>query len=569
MRRGQITLYVVTMVILGIANARAAQDAQVRPPDRQSWRALQLGDPGAVNNVDAATPAPLYRSFDGRGNNRSHPLWGSAGSDYRREASGAAYVDGLSEPPGADRPSARVISNAIVDQNGVGTEDEHGLSTAIYEFGQFLDHDIGLALSGSTEAFDISVPASDPYFDPSGTGTQLIYLDRSGFDPASGQNSPRQQVNTVTAFIDASQVYGSDGARAAWLREFHGGRLKVRATDMGALLPFNDGSISNANPVGLPATLLVVAGDERANEQPGLTMLHTAFAREHNRQVRRLARLHPNWDDEHLYQEGRRIIGAQMQAITYNEFLPALLGHPLPAYRGYRPMVNPGLSNTFAAAAYRFGHSQVGDDIGVIDQNFVEIGSVDLATAFFNPDVIPAMGGIDPIVRYAAIDNAQRIDNMIVDPLRNFLFGPPGSGGFDLASLNIQRGRDHGLPSYTTVRSDFGLRPVQSFSEITSDTNLAAKLEQLYGSVDKIDAWVGILAEDHTRNSSLGETAAAVIADQFTRLRDGDRFWYQNDTFEPRERSLIERTTLSDVLLRNSGATGLQPNIFKVRLAPG
>jgi hypothetical protein len=305
-----------------------------------------------------------------------------------------------------------------------------------------------------------------------------------------------------------------------------------------------------------------VAGDVRANEQPGLTSLHIIFLREHNAQAARLARLHRDWDDERLYQEARRIVAAEMQVITVNEFLPALLGHRLPEYRGYDPRVNPGISNTFATAAYRFGHAQVGPDIGVLNEDFEEIASLDLADIFFNPAVIPSIGGITPIIRYMATDTAQTIDNKIVDPLRNFLFGPPGSGGFDLASLNIQRGRDHGLGSYNDVRADFGLARVRSFSQITSNAELAATLQRLYTRVDNIDAWVGILAEDHIRGGSVGPTADAVITDQFRRLRDGDRFWYQNDSFDARERAVLESTTLSDILKRNTGIPMLQTRIF-------
>ncbi len=390
----------------------------------------------------------------------------------------------------------------------------------------------------------------------------MIFFDRSAFDPNTGTRNARQQINTVTAFVDASHVYGSDAARAAWLRTFTGGRLKSRQTDVGEQLPLNDGTQANDNPVGAPPTSLVVAGDRRTNEQPGLTVLHTAFMREHNRLAGLLASLHPRWDDETVYQEARRIVGAEMQAITYNEFLPTLLGRALPRYRGYRADVNPGLSNLFATAAYRFGHSQVGPDVGVVDASFVEIASIELADSFFNPGVIPTIGGIDPIVRYMAVDTAQRIDNMIVGGLRNFLFGPPGAGGFDLASLNIQRGRDHGLQSYNRARLDYGLRPVRSFAEITSDAAKAATLQHLYKSVDDVDPWVGMLAEDHVPGGSLGPTATVVLTDQFTRLRDGDRFWFENGQFDPITLARIERTRLADVLERNSGVTGLQPAMF-------
>jgi hypothetical protein len=558
-----------TLVLLLAAGGIVADSGTSSSLDRAAWRRLQAGDSGATAGTELAAAAPLsgFRSFDGRGNNVFRPSWGSAGVTYRRETSGADYADGIAAPAGPNRPSPRLISNTIVDQGDLDTEDERDLATTIDEFGQFLDHDIGLAKGGSSEDFDIPVPLGDPYFDPDGTGGRVIFFDRSSFEPSTVAGAARQQINTVTAFIDASHVYGSDPGRAASLRTFNGGQLTVRPTAAGELLPLNDGTQPNDNPVGVPATSLGVAGDVRANEQPGLTALHIAFLREHNRQARRLATVHPNWGDERLYQEARKYVGALMQVITYNEFLPSLLGKRLPAYTGYRSGVNPGLSNVFATAAYRFGHSQVGPDIDVLDDDFEEVAIVELADAFFNPSVIPDMGGIDPILRYMAVDTSQHVDNTIVGPLRNFLFGPPGSGGFDLSSLNIQRGRDHGLPHYNRVREDFGLRPVRNFGQITSSASLAAKLQQLYGSVNDIDAWVGLLAEDHLRNSSLGPTATAVLVDQFTRLRDGDRYWYQNGQFAPGELAALERTRLRDVLQRNSGVSGLQRNVFVVCLA--
>lgn len=563
--RGNLVLAAVLLLPLA-AGSTNAMAGDATPPPRDRWRQLQAGDPvrGSTRGPVRRAPAPPagFRSYDGTGNNLANGTWGAAGTQYLREASGAHYADGRAAPAGADRPSAREISNALAAQGDAVTADERGLSTAIYEFGQFLDHDLGLALSGSSERFDIRVPRGDAWFDPASTGTAVIYMDRSGFDPRTGTGSARQQVNRVTSFIDASHVYGSDAARAAWLRTFVGGKLKTRLTDAGELLPLNDGTQANDNPLGLPATSLSVAGDVRANEQPGLTSLHVVFVREHNFQAARLAAMHRDWTDERLYQEARRIVGAEMQAITYNEFLPALLGHRLPPYRGYNPRVNPGISNAFATAAYRFGHSQVGPDIGIVDERFVEIGSIGLAAAFFNPRAIPSVGGVAPFLRYMAVDTAQAVDTKLVDPLRNFLFGPPGAGGLDLASLNIQRGRDHGLGSYNEVRADFGLPRVTSFAQITSDATLAARLQSLYGSVDRIDAWVGLLAEDHRPGSSVGPTADAVITDQFRRLRDGDRFWYQAAGFDRRELDAIDRTTLAGIIARTTGVVGLQRSIF-------
>jgi hypothetical protein len=544
----------------------AGQPATGVNANRDSWRA-NLRSHAQPPRPGAAAPQPAggsveYRSLDGSNNNRAKPQWGSANTNYLREASGAAYADGKSAPAGASRPSVRAISNALCDQGDVETADERGLSTAVYEFGQFLDHDIGLAKGGFSEAFDIAVPKGDPWFDPAGTGTKVIWFDRSAFDAATGITNARQQINTVSSFIDASQIYGTDAARADWLRTKSGGRLKVRSTPQGDMLPLNDGTMANDDPLGQNPTTLVVAGDVRANEQPGLTTFHTIFLREHNRQADRLKALNPAWSDERLYQEARRLVIAMLQRITYEEFLPAVLGRPMPPYRGYRADVNPGLSNVFAAAAYRIGHSMVGPDIGVTNEQFEEVDSLNLASVFFNPGVLASVGGVDPFVRYFAITTHQRVDTQIVGQLRNFLFGPPGAGGFDLAALNIQRGRDHGLGDYNTVRKDFGLPKVRSFPQITSKPALAAKLQALYTSVDNIDPWIGMLAEDHLPGASVGPTHAAVLMDQFLRLRDGDRFWYRNGQFNPREAAVIEASTLSEILRRNTSVARLQPHVF-------
>ena len=156
------------------------------------------------------------------------------------------------------------------------------------------------------------------------------------------------------------------------------------------------------------------------------------------------------------------------------------------------------------------------------------------------------------------------VDLEVVDPLRNFLFGPPGAGGLDLVSLNIQRGRDHGLADYNSTRIAYGLDAYDSFSDLTSDPALQEELQSLYGSINDVDLWVGLLAEDHTHGSSVGELTGRIIADQFERLRDGDRFFYEN-VFGRSEISMIERTTLADIIERNTNVDDLQDNVFFFR----
>ncbi len=488
------------------------------------------------------------RSIDGTGNNLENPELGSTGEALLRIAE-ADYEDGISTPAGADRPSAREISNTLSDVEGDGTKNERGLSAFLYVWGQFIDHDIDLTETQTDgELFAIEVPAGDPLFDPTGSGEVVIPLTRSEFDPETGTSvdNPRQQVSSITAYIDGSQVYGSDQETADRLRTFEGGMLVIEED---GLLPIGeDGG--------------VIAGDIRASENISLTAIQTLFVREHNRLAEEIAANDDSLTDEEIYQRARAIVIAEIQSITYNEFLPALLGNnTLTPYEGYDSSVDPTIATEFSTAAFRFGHSTLNDDIEFFDNDGREVhDAVELKDAFFNPMLLDEIG-IDAILKYDASSQSQEIDLEVVDSLRNFLFGAPGAGGFDLVALNIQRGRDHGLNDYNTTRQAYGLDAVESFADITSDVELQEKLESLYGDVDNIDLWVGLMAEDHLRGASVGELTSTIIADQFQRLRDGDRFYYEN-VFEGQELRAIEQTSLADVIERNTTVEGLQENVF-------
>jgi peroxidase len=513
----------------------------------------------------ASGPMPTY-SIDGTGNNLSQVEWGSTNEKLIRLAN-SEYGDGISTPNGTDRPSPRQISNVLADQGDQDIISDRNLSAFVYAWGQFIDHDLGLTETGTTEPMAISVPTGDPYFDPTGTGTKAIRTVRSLFDPATGTSTsnPREQLNSLTSWIDGSMIYGSDTKTATALRTMQGGKLKLASDGM---LPLNnstnfpDGTVEIANIQRLPDDQMFATGDVRGNENIELTALHTVFVREHNRIATRLASQNPALTDQELYLKARAMVVGEIQAITFNEWLPAVLGpNAMARYTGYNPRVNPGLSNEFSTAAFRFGHSLLGDDIEFLDNNGVEISDpVSLSEAFFNPAIFQTES-IDSVFKYLASDPASELDSKIVGSVRNFLFGEPGQGGLDLASLNIQRGRDHGLADYNDVRAAIGLPKVRSFADITRNKETQAKLQSLYGSVDKIDLWVGVLAEDHAPGSSVGPTAQRIIADQFSRLRAGDRFWYQNQ-FSGRLLREIDSTRLSDVLKRNTDLTNLQSNVF-------
>ena len=259
-------------------------------------------------------------------------------------------------------------------------------------------------------------------------------------------------------------------------------------------------------------------------------------------------------------------VGALIQAITYNEFLPALLGSDaLAPYRGWDVAGDGSIAQEFSTAAYRFGHSMVSPQILRLKRNGrpVPQGHLSLRDAFFNPSTLTETG-LEPIFRGLAAQRARAIDNMVIDELRNFLFGPPGAGGFDLVALNIQRGRDHGLATYYDARIIFGLEPPRRFEDITSNAQVAARLEDLYEQVKKVDLWVGGLAEDHVRGSQLGGLFHAIVTDQFERLRDCDRFWYER-VYSGAKLDQIRSTTLADVIRRNMRVgSELPDDVFRV-----
>ena len=499
-----------------------------------------------------------FRSLAGLGNNLSKPLMGMAQTEFRRLVD-SDYTDGVEMPAGMDRPSAREVSNMMSAQNEPMPNDR-GMSDFAWQWGQFIDHDIDLTGEGH-EPFNIPVPQGDLFFDPMNEGDHVIELSRSEVakDSADDPDAPMQQMNEISSFIDGSMIYGSDAGRAHALRSFAGGRLR---TSEGDLMPFNTGGFDNAGGTG---DNLFLAGDVRANEQAGLTAMHTLWVREHNRVADEIAAKNPHLVDESVYQLARAIAIAEIQAITFEEYLPALLGDDvIPEYQGYDPSIDPSISNLFATAAFRYGHTALSSELLRIDEhgNEIEAGNLPLREAFFNPDAI-IEEGIDSILMGMASQVSQEIDTHVIDDVRNFLFGPPGSGGFDLAALNIQRGRDHGLPDYNSVREQLGLPAAQTFADITSNLELQSKLEQIYGNVNDIDVWVGALAEDHLDGGSVGELTRKMLVDQFTALRDGDRFWYQN-MFEGSQLAEIENTRLSDVIERNSLSTNLQKNVFFV-----
>ena len=482
-------------------------------------------------------PSISYRSIDGSGNNLANTGLNVVGATFTRIGA-AQFSDGISALR-TDLPNARTVSNLVVAGEGAVPNTE-GLSGMMYAWGQFIDHDINLTLSDDVTHIDVTVPAGDP------TLSGSISMTRSIIDPLTGvAGSPAATTNNVTGWIDGSMVYGSDATTAASLRGAGGYLL----TSEGNNLPIVDGAY--------------VAGDIRVGENPDLTALQTIFLREHNRQVDKLTVAHPDWTGDQLYEQARAVVTAEIAHITYTEFLPHLLGsNAITRYRGYQADVDASLTEEFAGAAFRFGHSIVSANLEKTDEQGNVIGTpVTLKDAFFqDPADFVIDSGADGLLRHLTNDLSNALDVHIVDDLRNFLFVP--GVGMDLAAINLQRGRDLGLGTLNETRVALGLTPYTSFADITSDAETAAALEAAYGDVNKVELWIGGLAENHVAGGMVGQTFGVIIAEQFQDLRDGDRYWYQNQGFDPATMREIESMTLSSVILKNTDTEHMQSDAF-------
>ena len=510
------------------------------------------------------------RTITGSGNNLNNSQLGMPNTPLLR-VSAANYADGFKTMNDAHLPIPRKISNQLFEQ----TEDHleaSSLSDFVWLFGQFIDHDISLTENGH-EVSLLELPEDEEVF----TEDNLIFLSRNAYDPNSGDapDRPRVYNNMVTSYIDASMVYGSDEERANWLRTFDNGELKVwKPFGEEEYLPWNTITGQFGDPIdNSSATFMAddtqsldeyfVAGDIRANENVVLTAIHTLFVREHNRLCRELSKEHPTWNDERLYQRARKLVGAYIQAIVYYEWLPAL-GVYMPKYQGYRPSQDPTIFNVFSAAAFRIGHTMIDGDIVLMNNNGEMISRRSLDELFFNPQQFVLDGGPDPYFKGMGTQVMQEMDCKMVDDLRNFLFKDSQGLGLDLASINIFRGRDRGLPDYNTLRADWGLPKLNSFSDITNSQEDVNILEELYQDVNNIDAWVGMLSEQHVdEKSAFGPLVMRIIKEQFRKLREGDRFYFENDpSFSPAEIAEIKNTTMHDLIMRNTNISLMQPNVF-------
>lgn len=229
----------------------------------------------------------------------------------------------------------------------------------------------------------------------------------------------------------------------------------------------------------------------------------------------------PGLSDETLFRYARDVVIAEYQSIIYAEWLPKLLGSgaPNPNSYGYNSNVDPSMDAFFTTVAFRFGHTMVNNFLWKMNAGSpTPYERVPLRNVFFEPEEITP-GTIDDFVRGMSKHQARDVDMKVVDDLRSFLF-TEGGPSMDLLALNIQRGRDIGLPSYNSARAAFNLPAATSFAAITSNAQWQAQLSLAYnGNVNLVDPFIGGLAENAPASRLFGDLFQASLASQFRRLR--------------------------------------------------
>ncbi|XP_016945189.3 dual oxidase [Drosophila suzukii] len=547
---------------------------------------ISLGlDLGSVHCYEKMYSQTEKQRYDGWYNNLAHPDWGSVDSHLVRKAP-PSYSDGVYAMAGANRPSTRRLSRLFMrGKDGLGSKFNRTALLAF--FGQLVANEIVMASESGCpiEMHRIEIEKCDEMYDRECRGDKYIPFHRAAYDRDTGQspNAPREQINQMTAWIDGSFIYSTSEAWLNAMRSFHNGtlltekdgKLPVRNT---MRVPLFNNPVPSVMKMLSPERLFLL-GDPRTNQNPAILSFAILFLRWHNTLAQRIKRLHPDWSDEDIYQRARHTVIASLQNVIVYEYLPAFLGTSLPPYDGYKQDIHPGIGHIFQAAAFRFGHTMIPPGIYRRDGqcNFKETPmgypAVRLCSTWWDSSGFFADTSVEEVLMGLASQISEREDPVLCSDVRDKLFGPMEFTRRDLGALNIMRGRDNGLPDYNTARESYGLKRHKTWTDINpplfeTQPELLDMLKEAYDNqLDDVDVYVGGMLESYGQP---GEFFTAVIKEQFMRLRDADRFWFENERngiFTPEEIKELRKITLWDIIVNSTDVNEeeIQKDVFMWR----
>lgn len=568
-------------------------------------RSVHTDGPVSVDDCDSTSP---YQEISGACNNLNYPNFGTAFTTFLRLLP-QAYQDGVSSPrtlgsKNQPLPNPRLISSTL---HRDPEEFEPLVSNLLVHFGQFFAHDLTeLEAEELPEGTDsVDCPCDEGDF--SANATILAFQEEFCFsiprprgDTSETEcfrftrghqsGSTNEQVNELTSFVDASNVYGSTDDVADSIREFSNGLLATTEFDYP---PFNFDSSVNCDPAN-DIFECFLSGDARTSENLGLASLHLLFIRYHNVIAEGLLGVNPTATDEELYQGARRIVMGVMQHIVYNEWLPAAIGPqcellPLTSgfFEGYDDSVNAGLFNDFATSGLRFGHTLLRQELPRFDNMnndlnaTIELFEIVRDSNFAYNQSFP-VPGIDAIFLGMIEVPTSRFDPGFIDTIRNRLFdvsdlNPDGiPNNPDLMVRNIQRGRDFGLQPYYKYREYCSGNTIRSFcdlKDVMTPANIRA-LRSVYDSVFDVDVFSGSMHEFSQPGAVVGATTQCLVSRQMFNLKVGDRFYYENSpasagaaSFGAARLAEIRAVTMARVVCDTYMPALIQPRAFFLPLA--
>ncbi|EMP30549.1 Myeloperoxidase, partial [Chelonia mydas] len=472
----------------------------------------------------------IYRTITGECNNRKHYYFGASNHGYARWLP-AEYEDGVSLPRGLTEgklyngfplPLVRKVSNEIIHTANENVTEDQERSLIFMQWGQWVDHDLDLAPFTTTKidhkevhcetsctfeppCFPIKIPPHDPRIKNPNTCMPFVRTA----PVCNARTFVREQINAITSFLDASMVYGSEVPLAKSLR-------------------------NQTNQLGLMA-------------------------------------LNQNFTDA-----GLGLLPFENKSQSLCLFTNKIMN--IPCFKAGDARATENLGLTAIHTLFVREHNRLAIELKKLNpcwdgEKLYQEARKIIGAMTQDPNGTKP-GGIDPLLRGLLVDHAKLMkqNQMVIEELQERLFEQVEIIGLDLAALNLQRGRDHGLPGYNAWRQFCGLsqpRNLAELSEVLRNRKLAKKFMDLYGTPDNIDIWIGAMAEPFVPNGRVGPLLACIIGSQFRKLRDGDRFWWENPgVFTPQQRRALSSSSLPRVLCDNTRIREVPRDVFRVNRYP-